>query len=203
MEETIEYWKSIVKPATVEPTPGSINFHLDCFNESLGRRSILLSETAQCQFNNENPLTGAILSRALIETMAVQYKLRMLLDTNPIDSEKYKKIALGGRFEGFPIEQTNILTLLGKLDRKYPGTEKYHAALCEFTHPNIAGVLGSFCVPNLEENEALFVSTPKLDQFDEVREDFIKTVGTSLSIYEECRSMIEGTSYNKIVRDAI
>ena len=203
MEDIINYWKSIAKAETVEPSCGSINFHLDCFNESLGRRSILLSETAQKQFNDENPLAGAMLCRALIETMAVQYKLRMLLDNNPIESEEYKKIALGGRYEGFPIAQTNILTLLGKLDKKYPGTEKYHAALCEFTHPNMVGVLGSFCEPNLEENRASFVSSPKLDKFDEIREDFMKTVGTSFSIYEECRNMIEGTSYNKIVKGAI
>ncbi|WP_156955844.1 hypothetical protein [Solidesulfovibrio alcoholivorans] len=79
----------------------------------------------------------------------------------------------------FPVA-INILTIIKKLERKWPGFEEQYKVLCEYAHPNCYGVEG-FCCKVLHEDFACL--------FGLKNQNFISTIGVacfnaSMSIFE-------------------
>ena len=102
-------------------------------------------------------------ARSAIETVAVTWELIRLLNSgDKIEIDQIKKIAIGSRIDGLLSKQTNILTLITKLDKELTGIEQDYKWLCETTHPNFMGVLAMFCQDKLDRTppEAVFGVNP-------------------------------------------
>lgn len=54
------------------------------------------------------------------------------------------KAIMGSRDKSTPFEAVNILTAVDKVDKEFDGLRKMYDCLCEYTHPNWSGALGSF-----------------------------------------------------------
>ena len=92
---------------------------------------------------------GLLLSRAVIESAALIWRLKCLLEERKqtTTEELHKtldKMLLGWRSEkDFP-QATNILTLIDSLDKAIPGVRETYDSLSEVAHPNYSGVLGLY-----------------------------------------------------------
>jgi hypothetical protein len=62
----------------------------------------------------------------------------------------------GSRNELTPLQSNNILTAIDHIDKKFNGTRNMYDMLCEFTHPNYAGAMGSYCSVDEEKHITYF-----------------------------------------------
>lgn len=97
-------------------------------------------------FDVGHVLGARILLRSAFETVSVLIYLnqetRKVLSgaLNFHDfSEKTATLLLGSRDESTPYKSLNIVTILEKVDSRYPGIAKLYAALSESAHPNYEG----------------------------------------------------------------
>ncbi len=102
--------------------------------------------------SDKSQLLGArILLRAAFETLAilihVNQQMRAVV-AGEIDfhtfSDKTTVLLLGTRDESSPYKSINIITILQKCDRKYPGIFEIYEGLCESAHPNYEGLSGGY-----------------------------------------------------------
>lgn len=99
-----------------------------------------------------NQLLGArILLRSAFETLAVLIHLNQLMRnvvSGEIDfhdfSDKTTILLLGSRDGSTDFKALNIVTILQKCDRKYPGIFEIYEGLCESAHPNYEGLSGGY-----------------------------------------------------------
>ncbi len=99
-----------------------------------------------------NQLLGArILLCSAFETLAVLIHLNQLMRNvvaGDLDfhtfSDKTTILLLGSRDASTPYKSLNIVTILQKCDRKYPGIFEIYEGLCESAHPNYEGLSGGY-----------------------------------------------------------
>lgn len=116
--------------------------------ECVAWRSIDLLTQSWDLYSNHGVLGARILLRAAHETLAVliyvNQSMRKVvageLDFHAF-SETTARLLLGSRDQSTPLESINILTILGKADKRYPGLLKTYAALSESAHPNHEGMV--------------------------------------------------------------
>jgi len=109
-----------------------------------------LGEGATEAWNSLHPATSFILTRALIENVAVLVDLTSQIESLTAEG-KLTKIhnlvvnrLLGGKLERYPHELkiTNVLTLIDKTDKQFPDymVRQLYDFLSEFAHPNSLGM---------------------------------------------------------------
>jgi hypothetical protein len=111
----------------------------------------------------EHGLGARILLRSGFETLATLIYLNMLMqqvldgDLNfHAFGEKTGVLLLGSRNnEDMPVA-INILTVLTKCEKRYPGLMKLYADLSESAHPNYEGLMGGYSKTNYDEYETVF-----------------------------------------------
>jgi hypothetical protein len=131
--------------------------------EALLWRIVELADgVVQC-LETGNNLSAVILARATLECSAVQHQLNQkirgakTLGVAALDDEIMKLLlgtrtfSTGDKVEDAKIQMTNIQTCLRKLDNEFSGVYKDYGFLCEFAHPNWAGVTGLFSEGDLGE----------------------------------------------------
>jgi len=108
-------------------------------------------------------LGARILLRSAFETLAVLIYLNQNLRSvvaGELDfhifSEKTTNLLLGSRDKSTPFESINILTILKKADKRYPGLEEIYGNLSESAHPNCEGMLLGYSKSDMEERVILF-----------------------------------------------
>jgi hypothetical protein len=108
-------------------------------------------------------LGARILLRSGFETLAILIYLNMLLrqvlegELNFHDfGEKTSVLLLGSRDGSTEHPSLNIVTILQKCNRSYPGIEKLYGALSESAHPNYEGMVVGYSKINHEEYETRF-----------------------------------------------
>lgn len=114
--------------------------------------------------SDKNQLLGArILLRSAFETLAVLIHLNQLMRkvvSGEIDfhvfSDKTTTLLLGSRDESTPYKSLNIVTILQKCDRKYPGLFEIYEGLCESAHPNYEGLSGGYSKIDHENHVTLY-----------------------------------------------
>ena len=122
-------------------------------------RSLLLRETVawrlqdlleqSCRLHSISGILGArILLRSAFETLAVLVYLNQSMRRVVAGEEEFHafsetttKLIVGSRDGTTSHQSVNILTVLGRADRRYPGLESWYAALSESAHPNYEGML--------------------------------------------------------------
>lgn len=109
-------------------------------------------------------LLGArILLRSAFETAAVLIHLnqatrQVVAGTMGFHdySERTTKLLLGSRDKSTSYESINILTVLSKADKRYPGLEQLYSALSESAHPNYEGMLYGYSEANRKNHITKF-----------------------------------------------
>ena len=90
-----------------------------------------------------------VVTRAAVETTAVTYLLyrNMKQFVTSRDVHQFSEFLMRGLFgsknDFTPEEAVNVLTAIDHLDKESEDFRKMYDSLCEFTHPNYAGVFGA------------------------------------------------------------
>jgi hypothetical protein len=108
-------------------------------------------------------LGARILLRSGFETLATLIYLNQLiqqvvdgkLDFRLFD-HKTSILLLGSRDGSTNHQSLNIVTILGKCDKRYPGLEKLYGILSESAHPNYEGMLVGYSKVDYDEYETRF-----------------------------------------------
>jgi hypothetical protein len=108
-------------------------------------------------------LGARILLRSGFETLATLTYLNLLMQqvldaklSFHVFGEKTALLLLGSRNNEEMPDAINILTVLGKCDKRYPGLMKVFADLSESAHPNYEGLMGGYSTTNYDEYETTF-----------------------------------------------
>lgn len=96
-------------------------------------------------------LGARILLRSAFETLAMLIYLNQLIQqvvNGELDyqlfSDKTSILLLGSRNESTEHKSLNIVTILSKCDKKYPGIGKWYSDLSEAAHPNFDGMVTGY-----------------------------------------------------------
>lgn len=137
-------------------------------------RSLLLRESvawrlqdllAQSYFlhKSSNSLGARILLRSGFETVAILIHLNQVMryvvsgQINFHDfSDQSTRLLLGSRDKTTPHESINILTILQKADKRYPGLVNWYGALSESAHPNYEGMLFGYSKEGDQSHVTIF-----------------------------------------------
>ncbi len=111
----------------------------------------------------ERGLGARILLRSGFETLATLTYLNLLMQ-QVLDGklnfhkfgEKTAVLLLGARNSDVLPEAVNILTVLEKCDKRYPGLMRLYAALSESAHPNYEGLMNGYSTTDYDEYETTF-----------------------------------------------
>ena len=118
--------------------------------ESLLHRFSDFVDAAVKLYEADRIIPAFTLTRAVMETTAMMYwlfnKTAEFSETKNVDAfdEFLMKGMFGGRDAGSPLSSYNILTAVDHIDKQINGTRAIYDILCEFTHPNYSGVMGSY-----------------------------------------------------------
>ena len=125
-------------------------FKAASFREVLFHRVSDIADVAIELYENERLVPAFIATRAVVETTAVLYwlyeKSRDFLEKPDEDSfdEFLMKGMLGSKDGTTKYESYNVLKSVDRLDKEFKGLREMYETLCEFTHPNWSGVMGSY-----------------------------------------------------------
>lgn len=108
-------------------------------------------------------LGARILLRSGFETLAMLVYLNMLMQQVLVGKlefhefgDKTVKLLLGARNNDDLPDAINILTILEKCDKRYPGIMEIYAGLSESAHPNYDGLMDGYSTTNHDEYETTF-----------------------------------------------
>ena len=140
-----------IDPASVS-TRATIPFRALVIRTVMRARLAELTTAACDLFSRDARVSAFILTRSFLESVAIVYAIndRMLraIDEGKVgDSGKiFERLGWGSRSDLTPAEAINTLTLISKLDRKYPEmqVQEQFDNLSEVAHPNWGGVIGSY-----------------------------------------------------------
>ncbi|WP_124834079.1 hypothetical protein [Burkholderia sp. Bp9031] len=121
--------------------------------EALLHRVVALADDAFFLFDAQRALSAAIVTRSILETMAVLGYLHDVFekfDASGDEKTLYSRVAkvvVGAR--NMPDESplaVHVLDAIRQTERRMvvPGLMSVYESLCEFTHPNWSGLLGFF-----------------------------------------------------------
>lgn len=144
-------------PLELKTTPVFVR----CIKEALMYRSAELGETAINLFRRNALVSAATITRSLLETTALFERLRETCDgfikkhkKHGMSKEHFqkfdnelRKIILGSthRLVEDEVEPHKVPSLINSLGTRYKiDLKKVYDTLCQFSHPNFAGVIGPF-----------------------------------------------------------
>lgn len=110
-------------------------------------------------------LGARILLRSGFETLATLTYLNLLMEKVLAGRLNFHEFAgktsallLGARNNEDMPDAINILTVLGKCEKRYPGLTDLYADLSESAHPNYEGLMGGYSKTNYDEYETTFTN---------------------------------------------
>ena len=151
-----------VVPAGGLTLKSKLPFKAVSIRELLIHRVAALSRSAVAHLENEDVVPGIVLTRAIVETVAVLYCLNQRLEkflAAPSEAEEdalddfLMKSLVGARWEDHPVQAQNILTFIDKVSKEIESFRESYDVLSEYAHPNWSGMLGSFGEFNRERME--------------------------------------------------
>lgn len=108
-------------------------------------------------------LGARILLRSGFETLGTLIYVNLLMQqvlegelSFHVFGKKTELLLLGSRNNDEMPNAINILTILGKCDKRYPGLMKKYESLSESAHPNYEGLMGGYSTTNHDEYETTF-----------------------------------------------
>lgn len=162
LEEAIQHFETLrlalikeVDPARIS-TIAKIPFKILLARETLLYRAVDLGEASCLCFKENNIVSGACLSRALQETIAVLFYVnrkskKAILDNDLAHLDEYTmKVLTGSKDDESRPDPVNILTMIDRVDKEVPKFRAIYDKLSEVAHPNWHGTLGIYSNPNKE-----------------------------------------------------
>jgi len=126
------------------------------------RLSDLLLQAVALAENNHH-LGARILLRSAFETLGILIYLNKKTEAVLTGVENFNafseitsKLMLGSKDSSTEHESVNIITVLKKSDKKYPGLYKLYTTLSESAHPNYEGVCSGYSYIDYEKDETIF-----------------------------------------------
>jgi hypothetical protein len=141
-------------PEKIEAASFTLNsklpFKAVSVRETLLHRVSDLASPAVFLFKEGNFIAGIVLTRAVLETVAVTFALKREIESF-LSSKRIQEFddflmacLVGSRWPDAETPARNVLTFLNHVDKKFQGYRSTYDSLCEYAHPNWSGVLGSF-----------------------------------------------------------
>lgn len=137
-------------PAAGLTLKSKLPFKALSIRELLIHRVSELASAAVENFESGRVVAAIALTRGVIETVAVLYSLHERVeqffddkDVDELDAFLMRTL-MGSRTDPEMPAAVNVLTLIDRLHLAVEGSRTIYDALCEITHPNWAGLLGSF-----------------------------------------------------------
>lgn len=130
--------------------------------ESLIHRVSMLTDGAVSEFDAERWISATVLVRATAEPTAMLHSLGRKVDhaLHVRDdgglTEFLRRSMVASRSEPDLPEAINVLTLINKVDKDFPGFRKSYDHLSEYAHPNWCGVLGAYSHLDRESHTVTF-----------------------------------------------
>lgn len=125
-------------------------FKVLSLRELLIHRVSALSAAAVSLYESNNNLAGIILTRSVIETVAIAYAVEHNLnkffhteDVQAFDKYLMKLLIASGAPDALH-PAMDITGLVNSLNKKVSGVKDAYNALSEYVHPNWSGLLGTF-----------------------------------------------------------
>lgn len=141
-------------PSVAEPSQftrrSGLPFKALSLRELLIHRVACLGNAAVMMFERHDYLPGVIITRALLETIAVASALERSLNravrTNDFDTlDSYlMRLLVPSAVPDANYEAMNITGLIDAVDKKVPGFRSTYNQFSEYVHPNWSGLLGTF-----------------------------------------------------------
>lgn len=136
---------SVVAMGVMEKAP----YNLLSVRESLAWRTEELARGACDLLERDDLASGALLTRAVVESAAFIFRLKEILETRSKrtlgeTNDTVFRMIVGWKGDPEFPEAVNINTLVDRMEKKIPGARKSYDSLCEFAHPNWSGVSGLF-----------------------------------------------------------
>ena len=134
------------------------------FREVLIHRVSDFADVAVELFVAERLVPAFVMARAVVETTAMMYwlheKANDFLENK--DEEAFDEFLMKGMLgskDGTTTQVSyNVLTAIDRLNKEFDGMSGMYDKLCEFTHPNWSGVMGSY---SIIENEKFLLHLGK------------------------------------------
>lgn len=118
----------------------------------------------------------------------VDETLMRILYSNRYDKDN--RYMGGEHYENFKeYKAKNILTLVQKLEKRYPQAKDFYSTICEFIHPNGDGVGGSYS--HLDESTQSVSFGPQFSRESQLFPAFITTLSCSIDLYLKFMESIE------------
>lgn len=125
-------------------------FKAASLREVLIHRQSDLADTAMDLYRSNQLVPAFIMTRSLIETTALLHSLHIKTDEflKTKEEKQYDEFLMRGIFgsrDGTTSKESfNILTAIDRMNREFDGLRGMYDTLCEYTHPNYSGVMGSY-----------------------------------------------------------
>lgn len=129
------------------------------FRAVLIHRESDLADAAIALYEADRLVSAFVITLAVVETKAVMYGLHRKAQTflKTKDEEAFDEFLmkgmLGSKNGTTQHESYNILTAVDRMSKEFEGLRNMYDSLCEFTHPNWSGVIGSYS--NVDEEKLL------------------------------------------------
>lgn len=114
-------------------------------------------------YQNKHLLGARILLRSSFETLATLIYLNQITQQVLDDKlsfndwgEKTSKLLLGSRHDNEMPQSINVITVIEKCEKRYPGLIKLYASLSESAHPSYEGLCQGYSKINHDEYETDF-----------------------------------------------
>lgn len=148
---------------------GALSLRLyDVWRQVSLRRIVDLAEGAEAFFLQGRLLPGCTLTRAAVETVAMQYAVRKKIGALADASDSrgihalVMSVVFGRRDKGddWPNKSMNVLTAIDHLDKRFSGFRSEYDRLSEYAHPGLAGGYGMYVRTEGERLRSYFGQNP-------------------------------------------
>lgn len=118
--------------------------------ELLIHRVSVLASPAVTLFEQGNYVAAAVLTRAVVESVAIVFalhkQLRAFLETKDVHAldDFLMSSLMASRWKDATYQAKSILKFVDHVDKQIPGFRITYDSLSEYAHPNWSGVLGAF-----------------------------------------------------------
>jgi len=162
-------------------------FKAGLYRDSLLWRIEELGRSALDAYDRPDHVSGIVLTRATIETIAALNSLHLLVtrysggDVDRLDATLMSML-MGSRVREDRPESINVLNAIDKLTKAVPGFRPLYDELSEYAHPNDAGTASSYAVLDIVRLGATF--NGRGEQFERRAWLLIECLATSLMLVQ-------------------
>lgn len=131
------------------------------------RRIVDLAAAAHEMFRQGRLVPACTLTRSVFETVGIQYYIhkKLVEHTAKPDPESIHKLLLSSVFgrkdKSWPEGPIQVLTAIDRMDKVFRGSRAEYDHLCEYAHPNLKGVFGTYVHQEGQELESHFGTNPQ------------------------------------------